>query len=128
MKALQFDFSIPRMLLANVSGWFSDTAVFGALSGLSLSELPEPALPGPEWAKLEVSMCGICGSDIGGLTFKTSAVVEPFLSLPAVLGHEVDGGFREIARQAQGPGHLGNGPQRHRAHAPLGASAAATAS
>ena len=89
MKALQFDISIPRLLFSKVLSPFTDSVVFGALSGLSLVEIPDPALPGPDWARLEVLMCGICGSDIAGLTFKTSPVVQPFVSLPAVLGHEV---------------------------------------
>jgi len=89
MKALQFNFSMPRLLLGKGLGWATDAVLFGALSGLSLRDLPVPPLPGSDWARLEVLMCGICGTDIAGLTFKTSAVVEPFLSLPAVLGHEV---------------------------------------
>jgi threonine dehydrogenase-like Zn-dependent dehydrogenase len=89
MKALRFDFSIPRMLLGKGLRGLTDSVVFGALSGLALREIPDPGLPGPDWARLQILMCGICGSDIAGLTFKTSPVVEPFLSLPAVLGHEV---------------------------------------
>jgi L-iditol 2-dehydrogenase len=89
MRALLFRISIPRILLSRALGRLTDAVVFGGLSGLSLTEVPDPALPGPDWARLEVIMCGICGSDIAGLTFTTSPVLEPFLSLPAVLGHEV---------------------------------------
>jgi threonine dehydrogenase-like Zn-dependent dehydrogenase len=89
MKALRFGISIPRLLMGKALGRFTDSVVFGALSGLSLEEVPDPALPGPDWARLEVLMCGVCGSDIAGLTFKSSSALEPFLSFPAVLGHEV---------------------------------------
>jgi L-iditol 2-dehydrogenase len=89
MQALRFRVSIPRILLGRALGRFTDSVVFGGLSGLSLADVPEPMLPGPDWAKLEVLLCGICGSDLAGLTFSTSPVLEPFLSLPAVLGHEV---------------------------------------
>jgi L-iditol 2-dehydrogenase len=89
MRALRFRTSIPRILLGRALGGFTDAVVFGTLSGLSLEDMPDPALPGPDWARLEVLMCGICGSDIAGLTFSTSPVLEPFISLPAVLGHEV---------------------------------------
>jgi threonine dehydrogenase-like Zn-dependent dehydrogenase len=34
-------------------------------------------------------MAGICGSDLGNLTFESSPAMEPFGSFPAVLGHEV---------------------------------------
>jgi L-iditol 2-dehydrogenase len=89
MKALQFGISIPRVLMGKALGRFSNSVVFGGLSGLSLKDMPAPELPGPDWAQLEVLMCGICGSDIAGLTYKTGPLLEPFLSLPAVLGHEV---------------------------------------
>jgi L-iditol 2-dehydrogenase len=89
MKALRFGLSIPHLLLGRALGRFTDSVVFGALSGLSLEEVPDPALPGPDWVRLDVLMCGVCGSDIAGLTFKSSPALEPFLSFPAVLGHEV---------------------------------------
>ena len=89
MKALRFGISIPRLLMGRTLGRLTDSVVFGALSGLSLEEVPDPALPGPDWARLDVLMCGVCGSDIAGLTFKSSSALEPFLSFPAVLGHEV---------------------------------------
>lgn len=89
MKALRFRLSIPRMLVGIALGSFSDSVVFGPLSGLSLTDVSDPPLPGPDWARLDVLMCGICGSDLAGLKFKSSAAVEPFISLPAVLGHEV---------------------------------------
>jgi len=68
---------------------YSDSVVFGKLSGVSLEDIPVPKLPGADWVELEVIMCGICGSDTAGLAFKTSPVLEPFLSLPAILGHEI---------------------------------------
>lgn len=89
MKALRFRLSIPRMLMGIALGNFSDAVVFGSLSGLSLDDIHDPPLPGRDWARLDVLMCGICGSDLAGLKFKSSAAVEPFISLPAVLGHEV---------------------------------------
>lgn len=89
MKALVFDFSIPKLLLCQALSGVTDSVVYGALSGLRLAEVPDPALPGDDWVRLDVIMCGICGSDLAGLTFKTSPVLEPFLSMPAVLGHEI---------------------------------------
>jgi len=88
MRAIRFDLTIPRYVMGKALGKVADWSVFGAPSGLSLAELPEPALPGPDWVRLEVLMCGICGSDLGTLTFKNSPAMEPFASFPAVLGHE----------------------------------------
>jgi threonine dehydrogenase-like Zn-dependent dehydrogenase len=67
----------------------SESAVFGALSGLRLAERPEPEIPGPEWVRLKVLACGICGTDLGNLTYEASPLLEPFGSFPAVPGHEV---------------------------------------
>lgn len=89
MKAVTFDVSIPRYLLAKSLGRVTSAVTFGSLSGVSLQEVSEPVLPGPDWVGLEVILGGICGSDIGNITFSSSPVMEPFGSFPAVLGHEV---------------------------------------
>jgi threonine dehydrogenase-like Zn-dependent dehydrogenase len=99
MNAITFDVSVSRYLLAKAFGKVSSSVIFGSLSGIRYGEVPEPALPGPEWVKLEVLACGICGTDVGNLTFSASPILEPFGSFPAVLGHEI------LARVAEvGPG------------------------
>ena len=55
--------------------------------GLTTYELPD--LPGPDWARLRPLVSGICGSDLSLLTGKASAMLSPFSSFPAILGHEV---------------------------------------
>ncbi len=89
MRAVRFDVSVPGYLAARSLGRITESAVFGALSGLRLEERPPPALPGPDWVRLEVVACGICGSDIGNVTYASSPAMEPFGSFPAVLGHEI---------------------------------------
>ncbi|MGD2121433.1 MAG: zinc-binding dehydrogenase [Gemmatimonadota bacterium] len=89
MRAVTFDVSIPRYLLAKSLGRYSSAATFGVLSGLRLQDVPEPVLPGPEWVRLETILAGICGSDLGNITYSSSPIMEPFGSFPAVLGHEV---------------------------------------
>lgn len=89
MQAVTFNFSIPRYVLGLALGGISDSAVFGRLSGVRLSEVPAPELPGDRWIGAEVIAGGICGTDVGSLTFKTSPLMEPFASFPCVLGHEV---------------------------------------
>lgn len=89
MRAVSFDVTIPGFLMGKALGGVSQAFVFGAPSGLRLGTRSEPALPGPDWARLEVLKAGICGTDVGTLTFKASPAMEPFGSFPAVLGHEV---------------------------------------
>jgi threonine dehydrogenase-like Zn-dependent dehydrogenase len=59
----------------------------------SLVDLPEPALPGPAWARVEVATGGICGSDLH--LFRQTTGPSPTLfgvaALPFVLGHEIAG-------------------------------------
>ena len=89
MRAVEFDVTMPRLILARSLGRVSQSAVFGRLSGLRHREVPEVEIPGPEWAALRVLGCGICGSDIGNLTYLSSPLMEPFGSFPAILGHEI---------------------------------------
>lgn len=96
MRAVRFDVTIPGFLLGKGLGRFTESAVFGRLSGLGLADVAEPRLPGGDWVRLEVSKAGICGTDIGNLTFSASPAMEPFGSFPAVLGHEVVGRVVEV--------------------------------
>jgi threonine dehydrogenase-like Zn-dependent dehydrogenase len=89
MRAVTFNVTIPRYLIGKSVGRVSEAGVFGSLSGVRFGDVPEPTLPGEDWAKVEVLKAGICGSDIGNLTLKSSPAMEPFGSFPAVLGHEV---------------------------------------
>lgn len=99
MKAVAFDVSVPRYLLAKGFGGLTSSVTFGAASGLRLQDWPDPVLPGPDWVRLDVVLGGICGTDIGNISFSSSPVMEPFGSFPAVLGHEI------LARVAEvGPG------------------------
>jgi threonine dehydrogenase-like Zn-dependent dehydrogenase len=89
MRAVTFDVSVPRYLIGRTLGRVADAAVFGVASGVRLSAIELPPLPGPRWVELEVIAGGICGTDIGNLTFRASPILEPFGSFPAVLGHEI---------------------------------------
>ncbi|HTU37908.1 MAG TPA: alcohol dehydrogenase catalytic domain-containing protein, partial [Acidimicrobiales bacterium] len=59
----------------------------------SLAELPEPELPGPSWARIEVSTGGICGSDLHLFAHNTgpSPTLASVGAFPFVLGHETSG-------------------------------------
>ena len=76
-RALQlFGRAIPRL----TGGW---------LPWLTLDRYHRLALPGADWVRLRPILSGICGTDLSLLTGRASAVLSPFASFPAVLGHEV---------------------------------------
>jgi len=89
MQAVTFEITIPGFLIGKGLGGFTESAIFGGLSGVRYRDVEESPLPGDDWVRLEVLEAGICGTDIGTLTFKSSPILEPFGSFPAVLGHEV---------------------------------------
>lgn len=104
MRAITFAVTIRGFLLARGLGRWTDSVFYGALSGVRLRDVPLPPLPGPDWVRLDVAACGICGTDLGNLTFSSSPAMEPFASFPAVPGHEVMGvvdavgeGVQEVA-------------------------------
>lgn len=96
MQAVTFDVTIPSFLIGKGVGGLTESAFFGRLSGVRYRDVEEPALPGDDWVRLDVLEAGICGTDIGTLTFKSSPILEPFGSFPAVLGHEVLARVREV--------------------------------
>lgn len=51
---------------------------------------PRP-LPGDEWVRVRPILAGICGTDLALLTGRESSAMSPFVSFPAVIGHEVVG-------------------------------------
>ncbi len=99
MKAVEFNVTIPGFILARSLGRVSDSFVYGRASRLRLTDRPRPELPGDDWVRVEVLLCGICGSDLGNVSYKSSPAMEPFGSFPAVLGHEILGRVTEA-----GPG------------------------
>ncbi len=105
MRALLFERKIPRYAAALVAG--SIGPGLGARVGpLSLTELGEPELPGPEWRRVRPRLSGICGSDLATVDGKSSRYFEPYVSFPFVPGHEVvgelDGGSRVVVEPVLG--------------------------
>lgn len=91
VNAVEFNVTVPGYLLAKTLGRVTDSAIHGRLSRLRLVDRPAPTLPGEDWVRIEVLLCGICGSDLGNIAYNSSPAMEPFGSFPAVLGHEVVG-------------------------------------
>ena len=102
MHAVTFNVSVPHYLLARSLGRVSDGFLYGAPSGVSLREVEEPPLPGSRWVRLETVLAGICGSDIGNLSYAASPAMEPFGSFPAVIGHEILARVLEVGGDVRG--------------------------
>ena len=102
MKAVTFNVTVPSYLTGKSLGRLTEAALFGGLSGVRYGEVPEPELPGDEWVKLEIVKAGICGSDLGNITLKSSPALEPFGSFPAVLGHEILARILEMGSAVRG--------------------------
>lgn len=96
VKAVEFNVTIPGYILAKSLGRVSGSFVYGRASRLRMADRAPPAIPGEDWVRIEVLLCGICGSDLGNVSYKSSPAMEPFGSFPAVLGHEILGRVVEI--------------------------------
>ena len=88
MKAVQLIENIPRYLLTKAVGAVYPPVFWGPLAMLRYHEVPEPALPGPQWVKIKTRYGGICGSDMHTVFSKDSPALSVFVSSPFTLGHE----------------------------------------
>ncbi|HEX6474945.1 MAG TPA: alcohol dehydrogenase catalytic domain-containing protein [Candidatus Limnocylindria bacterium] len=71
----------------------------GWMPWLELHGYSPPTPRGADWVRVRPTLAGVCGTDMALLTGHASAILSPFASFPAVLGHEVvgvieDGGAR----------------------------------
>ncbi|MBW1988742.1 MAG: alcohol dehydrogenase catalytic domain-containing protein [Deltaproteobacteria bacterium] len=100
MLALRYNPSPLRFAALKVLGRLGSRAFYeGPLATVSLDEVPEPAPPRPGWVKIKTGMCGFCGSDLNMILLKDSPTVTPFVSFPAIMGHEF---FGEVAEVGEG--------------------------
>jgi threonine dehydrogenase-like Zn-dependent dehydrogenase len=97
MKALQYQFSIPNYLATRAAVRLPVGMLErGRVPGLKLAEVGAKPLPGADWLRVKPLMCGICGSDTSLLHGTSSPALSPFVSFPAIMGHEVIGIVTEI--------------------------------
>ena len=102
MKAIQLIGSVPRYLLTRAIGAVYRPAFWGPLAMLQYREVPEPALPGPQWVKIRNRYGGICGSDLHTVLLQDSPMLSAFVSFPFTLGHENVGVIAEVGPQVEG--------------------------
>ena len=88
MKAVQFNFTLPRYALGLALGRFIPSLLLSGLSTTSLKDVTPPELPGPDWLRIKTHLGGICGTDLGAIYLHTSPYYTPFGSYPFTFGQE----------------------------------------
>lgn len=83
--ALEMYRSIPRHFAGRALGGRAPAQ----LAPLRLVTRDEPKVRRPGWVQLRPLLSGICGSDLGALSGKTSLYFSALVSMPFVPGHEV---------------------------------------
>lgn len=89
MRALVFDLSIPKYLLARALGPKRKRLHYGPGSCFALRDWRAPERPDRTWAELAPELVGVCGTDIGTIFFKLSPALSAISTTPCVLGHEI---------------------------------------
>ncbi|MDX6307660.1 MAG: hypothetical protein QOI06_706 [Nocardioidaceae bacterium] len=89
MLALEMFRSLPRHVAAKAVGGRIPGVLSGPVAPLRLVTIEEPAVGKPGWAPLRTRLSGVCGSDLGALSGRTSLYFSALVSLPLVPGHEV---------------------------------------
>lgn len=89
MLALQMYRSLPRHLAGRAVGDRLPGILSGYAAPLRLVTIDEPKVERPGWARLKTRLSGVCGSDLGALSGRTSRYFSGLVSMPFVPGHEV---------------------------------------
>jgi threonine dehydrogenase-like Zn-dependent dehydrogenase len=87
--ALEMFRSVPKTMIGKAAGGRIPMLLTGVAAPLRLVTLDPPRVDKPGWARLRVRLAGICGSDLGMLSGRTSLYFSSVVSLPFVPGHEV---------------------------------------
>lgn len=91
MLALEMFRSVPRTVAGKAMGSRMPGLLSGFAAPLRLVTIDPPKSDRAGWARIRTRLSGICGSDLGMLSGKTSLYFSAVVSLPFVPGHEVVG-------------------------------------
>ena len=93
MKALVFRHSLAREAAAAVGGRVSLRAYVSRFAPVALADVAEPALPAPDWVRVQTTFSGLCGSDVKQILLNGARdnPLTALVSFPHVLGHEAVG-------------------------------------
>jgi L-iditol 2-dehydrogenase len=96
MKAIQFNFTIPRYVLGLGLGKLSSDFYWSGLTCTQFNSIPEPSLPDKDWVVVKTRLGGICGTDMSAVKLTASTYSTPLVTFPFVLGHENIGYIEKI--------------------------------
>jgi threonine dehydrogenase-like Zn-dependent dehydrogenase len=100
VRAVRFHYRPVRYLLTRALSSRLPTIGLSALGSVRLDDVAPPALPGPDWVRVETLLSGICGSDLHVITAHDSFTLEPFGAYPFTFGHENVGRIVEAGAAA----------------------------
>lgn len=100
MKAIRFNFTIPRYVLGLALGKYFPRILWNGMTCTYFDEIPEPKLPNDEWVLVKTRYGGICGTDMGTIHLHTSRYYLPLNSLPLTFGHENTGTIVQVGSKA----------------------------
>ena len=96
MKAIHFNFTIPRYALGLALGKVSPKFYWSGLSCTRYVESPLPELPSDNWVMVKTRLGGVCGTDMSAVNLKASTYSTPLVTFPFVLGHENIGWIEKV--------------------------------
>lgn len=89
MKALVFDLSIPKYVVARAFGPKRKRLHYGPGTCFALRDVPPPTPPDSDWGAIAPKLVGVCGTDLATIFFKLSPALSAVSTSPAIAGHEV---------------------------------------
>lgn len=103
MKAITFEYKLPRLAFAQIASKISPNVCTSALGPTRLTEIPHPRLLGDDWSVVRTSLCGICGSDTKQIFMDANFdnPLDALISFPNVLGHEAIGTIVETGSEVK---------------------------
>ena len=72
MKAIQFNFTIPRYILGLGLGKLSSDLFWSGLTCTQYKDIPFPNLPSDDWVVVKTRLGGICGTDMSAVKLTAS--------------------------------------------------------
>ena len=104
MRAIRLHYKPVRYLLTRFTSRRRPSLAWGPLGFIRYDDVEPPALPGPDWVRIETALSGICGSDLSAVSAHDSFTLEPFGAYPFTFGHENVGRVAEAGPAAAAAG------------------------